>query len=49
MKRPNPETAQKLPKTWLKLRDKILEPAEFDHMNSKFCVAITLSRKLRFR
>ncbi len=43
MKRPNPETAQKLPKTWLELRDKILEPTEYDYMNSKLCMAITLS------
>jgi len=34
------------PKMSLEMRDKILEPVEFDHMNSEFCMAITLSKKL---
>ncbi len=35
MKRPCPENDLKLPEMSLEMGDKILEPAELDHMNSK--------------
>ncbi len=49
MKIPSPENDLKLPEMSLKMGDKILEPVKFDYINSKFCMAITLSIKLQFR
>jgi len=46
VKIPCPENDLKISKMSLELRDKILKPTEFDHVNSKIYMAITLSKKL---